>query len=99
MKLINSHIESIRNLCVIHNVERLYLFGSALRNDFNPSSDIDMLVKFKAVDLTRYFDNYITFKEKLKALFGREVDLLEEQALKNPILINSINKNKELIYG
>jgi predicted nucleotidyltransferase len=58
-----------------------------------------LLVKFKAVDLARYFDNYITFKDKLKVLFGREVDLLEEQALKNPILINSINKNKELIYG
>jgi predicted nucleotidyltransferase len=58
-----------------------------------------LLVKFKPIDLARYFDNYIAFKEKLKALFGRDVDLLEEQTLKNPVLIKSINKNKELIYG
>ncbi len=43
--------------------------------------------------------NYITLKEKFEELFGRDVDLVEEQTLKNPILINSINKNKELIYG
>ena len=41
----------------------------------------------------------MNFKEKLESLFGREVDLLEEQTLKNPILIESINKSKELVYG
>jgi len=38
-------------------------------------------------------------KENLESLFGRKVDLLEEQTLKNPILIRSINESKELIYG
>jgi predicted nucleotidyltransferase len=41
----------------------------------------------------------MNFKENLKKLLGRDIDLLEEQTLKNPILINSINKTKELIYG
>jgi hypothetical protein len=35
----------------------------------------------------------------LKSLYGREIDLLEEQALKNPILIQSINRSKQLVYG
>jgi predicted nucleotidyltransferase len=39
------------------------------------------------------------FKESLEKLFGRDVDLVEEQTLRNPILINSINKSKKLIYG
>ena len=39
------------------------------------------------------------FKEKLENLFGRKVDLVEEQTLRNPILISAINKSKELIYG
>lgn len=99
MSFINNHIETIKNLCVTHDVEKLYLFGSATGSDFSSKSDIDLLVKFKPIDLARYFENYITFKEKLKGLFGREVDLLEEQTLKNPVLIKSINKNKELIYG
>jgi predicted nucleotidyltransferase len=41
----------------------------------------------------------MSLKEKLEQLFGRKVDLVEEQTLKNPILIQSINSNKSLIYG
>jgi len=99
MKLIEEHIDSLKSLCYAHNVDRMYLFGSAVTSNFNDKSDIDFLVKFKAIDLAGYFDNYINFKTKLKSLFGREVDLVEEQTLKNPILINSINKSKELVYG
>ena len=55
--------------------------------------------EFKSIELSKYFDNYIDFKENLEKLFGRKVDLVEEQTLRNPILINSINKFKELIYG
>lgn len=83
----------------MYNVEKMYLFGSALNSNFNKESDVDLLVKFKVIELSKYFDNYMDFKEKLENLFGREVDLVEEQTLRNPILINSINKSKELIYG
>jgi predicted nucleotidyltransferase len=77
----------------------MYLFGSILNANFNKESDIDFLVKFKTIEISTYFDNYMDFKENLEKLFGREVDLVEEQTLRNPILINSINKSKELIYG
>lgn len=99
MQISSNKIEIIKILCDSHNVDTMYLFGSAVRGDFNSDSDIDFLVKFKPGNLSGYFDNYIDFKEKLKNLFGREVDLVEEQTLKNPILIDSINRNKELIYG
>ena len=89
----------INEICKSHNVDKLYLFGSATGNSFSSESDIDLLVKFKKIDLLNYFTNYTLLKEKFKQLFKREVDLLEEQTLKNPILIKSINKNKELIYG
>jgi hypothetical protein len=77
----------------------MYLFGSALNSKFKKESDIDLLVKFKPFDLTNYFDNYLHLKQTLEELLGREVDLIEEQTLKNPVLINSINKNKKLLYG
>jgi len=77
----------------------MYLFGSALTSKFKKDSDLDFLVKFKSIELAGYFDNYITFKANLSELFGRDIDLVEEQTLKNPILIKSINNNKELIYG
>ncbi|MGK0427487.1 MAG: putative nucleotidyltransferase [Ulvibacter sp.] len=76
----------------------MYLFGSALTSDFNENNDFDFLVKFKKIELSEYFDNYMNFKENLRKLLGREIDLLEEQTLKNPILIRSINNSKELVY-
>ena len=94
-----NHIERVKSLCNLYNVEKMYLFGSALNSNFSDASDIDLLVEFKPIALANYFDNYMNFKENLEFVFGREVDLLEEQTLKNPILINSINQTKELIYG
>ncbi|MFE3871865.1 nucleotidyltransferase family protein [Flavobacterium sp. ZS1P70] len=99
MYLINQNKEIIRNLCETHNVEKLYLFGSAATTKFNKDSDIDFLVKFKSFDLKLYFINYIDLKNKLKNLLHREIDLVEEQTLKNPYLISAIEENKELIYG
>jgi predicted nucleotidyltransferase len=97
--LIDNNIESLKRLCNIYNVDKMYLFGSALTPNFTEKSDIDFLVKFKPIELSQYFENYIHFKENLQSLFGREVDLLEEQTLRNPILIKSINRSKELVYG
>lgn len=99
MQIISANIDRIKNLCASHNVDTMYVFGSALRSDFNVSSDVDFLVKFKPGNLAEYFDNYMSFRQSLKNLLGREIDLVEEQTLKNPILITSINRNKELIYG
>jgi hypothetical protein len=87
MKNIAYDIDNLNKLCINYNVEKMYLFGSVLNSKFNDNSDIDLLVKFREIDLAEYFDNYINFKEKLAELFGREVDLVEEQTLRNPILI------------
>lgn len=89
----------LNELCESHGVEKLYLFGSATNSNFNSESDVDLLVKFNAIELTNYFTNYLSLKEKLKEIFNRKIDLVEEQTLKNPILIKSINKSKQLIYG
>lgn len=99
MGIVDRNMEDLKKLCAMHNVEKMYLFGSALNSNFSKKSDLDLLVKFKSIELSKYFDNYMDFKNNLEKLFGREVDLVEEQTLRNPILINSINKSKELIYG
>ncbi|MEA1786917.1 nucleotidyltransferase domain-containing protein [Arenibacter sp. GZD96] len=99
MRVVDRRIEDLKRLCTMYHVEKMYLFGSALSSNFNKESDIDLLVKFKFIELSKYLDNYMDFKENLEQLFGRKVDLVEEQTLRNPILINAINKSKELIYG
>lgn len=62
MKIIDNHIEDLKKLCTMYNVEKMYLFGSALNSNFNKKSDLDILVKFKEIELAEYFDNYINFK-------------------------------------
>lgn len=99
MDLLEKHTENLKSLCVKFHVDKLYTFGSILNSNFNQTSDIDFLVKFKKIELAQYFDNYINLKENLKKLLGRDIDLVEEQTLKNPILIKSINRNKALVYG
>lgn len=77
----------------------MYAFGSVLNDNFSSHSDIDFLVTFSGVNPLEYFDNFMDFKEALENLFSRKIDLVETQTLKNPILKQSINRSKVLLYG
>lgn len=99
MHLVEQHIDQVKALCDLHKVETLFVFGSVLGNQFTDSSDIDFVVGFKNVDLYDYADNYLAFKAGLEDIFNRSVDLLEESAVKNPILRKSIDASKVLVYG
>jgi len=99
MNLIDQNIDSIRNLCLKYKVATLFVFGSVLTNRFKKDSDIDLLVDFKDVDLYNYADNYFDLKDALESIFHRNVDLLEDKAIKNPYLRQSIDSSKQLIYG
>ncbi|NOZ47090.1 MAG: nucleotidyltransferase, partial [Chlorobi bacterium] len=82
-----------------HKVVRLFVFGSVLTDNFNKSSDIDFLVDFSNVNLYDYADNYFDLKKSLESLLKRQIDLLEEKAVNNPYLKQSIDSSKRLIYG
>lgn len=99
MELILNNYQSISELCQKYNVLELDAFGSFVLGKMKPDSDIDFLVKFGKVNPYNYFDNYLGFKDSLKKLLNREIDLVEVQTLKNPILIRSINRSKKNIYG
>jgi len=74
------------------------LFGSVLGDDFRPDSDIDCLVSFASearwslLDLAR-------MEEELTALFGRRVDLVEKEALRNPFRRHAILTTRDVIYA
>ncbi len=99
MNLIERNIEKLKKLCDKYNVSKLYVFGSAINGKFGKDSDIDFLVTFDKIELSEYADNYFDFKFSLEDLFNRKIDLLEEKAIKNPFLKQSIDTSKELIYG
>ena len=98
MKVIQDNIDNLKMLCMKYHVGRLFVFGSVVNPTFKPDSDIDFLVSFKKIKLEDYADNYFDFKFSLEDLFNREIDLLEEPAIRNPYLLKSINSTKQLIY-
>lgn len=99
MSIVEANIEPIRDLCRKYKVNRLFVFGSVLTDRFKKTSDIDFIVDFSGVDLFDYADNYFDFKSSLENLLNRDVDLLEEQAISNPYLRQSIDSSKQLVYG
>jgi len=77
-------LDSIAGFCRRHHIRKLALFGSVLRDDFGPDSDVDVLVTFAEDEHWRLGD-FGHMRDELDALLGRKVDLVERQAVEeNP---------------
>ena len=98
MNTLSAYKNEINALCASHKVRSLYAFGSVLTPNFNTNSDIDLIVDFKEIDVKDYADNYFDFKFSLQDILNRPVDLLEEQAIKNPYFKEELNKKKVIVY-
>lgn len=72
--------DRIATFCQKWKIAELDLFGSVLRDDFRPDSDIDLLVTFKSEARWSLFDR-VTMTEELAVIMGREVDLVNRKAL------------------
>ena len=79
----------------LHGVQSAYAFGSAVTNTMKPDSDVDFVIRFPSeMDYTTYGNNYFDLLYALQDLLNTDVDLLAEETITNPYLIQSINKNK-----
>jgi predicted nucleotidyltransferase len=90
--------DRIENFCRRWKVTELALFGSVLRKDFGPDSDIDVLVSFTDDAGWSLFD-LVDMAEELEAIFGRKVDLVEKKAIRNPFRRQAILPRREIIYA
>jgi predicted nucleotidyltransferase len=99
MNELSKNINQIQRLCDKHNVNTLFAFGSVLTDDFYADSDVDLVVDISSDDPLVYSDNYFGLKFQLEQIFNRQIDLLEQKAIKNPFLKQQINKTKVLLYG
>jgi len=99
MDFLINHNNQIKSLCNTYNVRRLFAFGSILTDQFNEQSDVDLIVDFDKKAIKDYFLNFFDFKYALENVLGREVDLLEEQPIRNSYLRKNIENTKVLIYG
>jgi len=88
----------IDEFCRKWMIRELALFGSVLREDFRPDSDVDMLVTFAKDAPWSGFD-LVEMENELKTLFGRPVDLVEKRAIRNPFRRHAILTSKQVIYA
>ena len=97
---IDLHHEEVAQLCRRSGARRLDVFGSAIRDDFDPDrSDLDFLVEFDDVPPAHYAQAYFTLKEGLEKLFGRPVDLVTGSSLANPYCRQRIASESRTVYA
>lgn len=88
----------LAEVCRRWRITELNLFGSVLRDDFRPDSDIDVLVSFEPQAGWSLLD-IVRLAEELEQVFGRKVDLVEKEALRNPFRRHEILSHREVIYA
>jgi predicted nucleotidyltransferase len=94
---INLPSKEIETFCHRWQVVEFSLFGSALRDDFGPESDVDVLVSFLPGAQISLFD-LVQMQIELEDLFGRPVDVVEKEALRNPYRKQEILGSAQVIY-
>ncbi len=93
--------ETLAQFCHRWKIVRLELFGSVLREDFRPDSDVDVLVTF-APDADWTLLDFVEMRDEFAALVGRKVDWVERPAVEgsyNPIRKKSILNSAQVIYA
>lgn len=97
--LIEERYSDFVDLCRVHNVDKIYAFGSFVTNRFNPeTSDIDVVVKVDIPDPVERGEALLSLWDQLELFFNRKVDLLTDESIHNPYLKTNIDCTKKLIY-
>jgi predicted nucleotidyltransferase len=95
---IEDHKKVIEKICRDLRVKRLDLVGSASRGEFQPErSDVDVVVEFDGLD--SLFDRYFELRKRLESQLGKQVDVIQDSAVKNPYVRKSLNRDRVRIYG
>ena len=89
--------DDVERICKKYNISELAIFGSALRNDYQVNSDLDILISFKDMWQNDPFD-ILFIADDFKQIVKREVDIVCFECLKNPIRKRNILSTREIIY-
>jgi predicted nucleotidyltransferase len=100
LKLIEAHRAELDDLCRRHHVSRLELFGSAVSGEFDgDASGLDFLVDFQPLGPGDRTDAYFGLLHGLEDLFGRQIDLVMIQAIRNPWFRRAVDQQREKLYS
>ena len=90
--------KQIAEFCRKWRITELSVFGSVLRDDYRPDSDVDVLIMFEPAVPWSLFE-WIDMTEELRTIFGRRVDVVEKSGLRNPFRRRAILSAREVIYA
>ena len=91
-------IKRIEEFCRKYGVQEFSLFGSVLRDDFGPDSDVDVMLKFlPGHGFT--FENTPQIYADLEGIFGRPVDVVEKDQIRNPFRRHAIMNSYRVVYA
>lgn len=93
--IVQQYLPQIKKIMQQYGVQRAYAFGSSVKNTMKEDSDVDFIISFpEDMDYETYGTNYFDLLYGLQDLLKRDVDLVAEETLSNPYLIQSINQHK-----
>ncbi len=90
--------ETIAEFCRKWQIVELALFGSAARGELRDDSDIDVMVEFAPAARHSLYE-LVDIQDELAAIFGREVDVAEKGAIRNPFRMQSISRDLTVLYA
>ena len=97
--LLANQLPTVTRILREKGVKRAYAFGSVCTEQFNETSDIDLLIAFDEIlDPVVYGENYFSLAHALELVLQRRVDLVTERSLQNPHFIAMLNETKMAIY-
>jgi predicted nucleotidyltransferase len=97
---IQAQLPLAKELFKSHKIKSAYAFGSAVGDNFNEESDVDLLINFEdGLEPLEIGEIWWKLHDNLRDVFKREIDLVIENSLKNPYFIEEINEKKQLIYA
>jgi hypothetical protein len=98
MTITDRMAQGLRAFCVKWRVRELAVFGSAVREDFAPESDVDVLVAFEEGAPWSSWE-WPDMTDELESIFGRRVDLVDAGGLRNPFFRNEVLNTRRVLYA
>jgi predicted nucleotidyltransferase len=95
---LGTSLPAMAEFCRRHGLRELSIFGSVLRVDFRPDSDVDVLIELNEGEIMT-IERFIAIQDELQSLFHRPVDLIQKPLLQNPYRRGEILRTREVLYA
>jgi predicted nucleotidyltransferase len=96
-----NNYEALKDICVKYHVRRLELRGSGLTDEdfLDEQTDLGLFVAFLPLPESKYPRNFLNLLKALEGFFGRHIDLLDLESVKNEFIRKAVSKRRMLLYA